>query len=137
MSRDLSALMFDADEIKRLPPNLLPRLIRIIYFRLGITNEEYRRRYHEYAQENEPQESVKKITEQASSNAKFIRERSSLTFNMLHNAIDKMGYDLETVTVTLRDRLTGDKVTCSTDDTLQTLQDQIAKEKEIGVRSLS
>lgn len=112
-----SSLFFDEQEIHN-TPNLIPRLIRILFFRFGITNDDYLDRYERYFRERHPHKTRKELTLEASSNRKALfQDRRKLTFNKFKELTEAMGYDVETVMVSVRDRATGEIITLSTDDT--------------------
>ena len=112
-----SSLFFDDQEIHN-TPNLLPRLIRILFYGLGITNDDYLDRYERYFREHNPHKTRKELTLEASSNRKMLfGDRRKLSFNKFKELTEVMGYDVESLTVKIRDRTTGEIKIFSTDDT--------------------
>ncbi len=132
---DGSALMFDEEEV-RSTSEFLPRLIRVIFFGLSISNDDYLYKYYQYFRDVNPSKSKKEFSQEAASNRKFILQRKKLTFNLMRRILSAMGYDIECVSIRLKDRVTGDIRVFSTDDTIEDLQKIISKEKEIGVQRL-
>lgn len=131
-----SALMFDEDEVKATAEIGLPRLIRIAFFGLSITNEGYLDRYYHYYRDIYRDKTKKEFSQKAAADRKFLLDRRKLTFNMLRNVLSAMGYDLECVSIRVRDRLTADVKIFSTDDSVEDLKKALEKENQIGVDSI-
>lgn len=130
-----SALMFDEDEVKS-TTELLPRLIRVLFYGLQITNEGYLTQYYHYFRAISPDKTRKEFIQKAAADRKFLLDRRKLTFNMLRNVLSAMGYDVESVSINVRDRLTGDLKTFSTDDTVEKLKEMAERDKEVGIQSI-
>lgn len=130
-----SSLMFDENEVRQ-TGTALPRLIRVIFYGLGITNEGYLDRYFHYFREQFPDKTRKEFSQKAAADRKFLLDRRKLTFNMMSSVMNAMGYEIEEVSVKIRDRLTGDERVFSTSDTVDSLNEMIAKDQEIGVQSI-
>ncbi len=135
---DRSALFFDEEDVRK-STGFLPRLVRIVFYALGITNEEYGRRYERYIRENNGVANRVINHLQISANRKSLNESDrhdkSLTFKLFNTVINAMGYDIECVSVRMRDRVTDEVFTFSTDMTSDDLKVFSEKEKEIGVKS--
>jgi len=130
-----SALMFDEEEVKA-TREFLPRLIRVIMFGLGITNDGYLDRYYHWFRGAFPGRTRKEFSQKSAADRKFLHDRQKLTFNLMRSVLTAMGYDIECVSVRVIDRVTGEVRTFSTDDTVDSLKEMRDKEKEIGVQSL-
>jgi hypothetical protein len=130
-----SALMFDEEDVKT-TSEFLPRLIRIIMFATGVTNDGYITRYHRYFKSIFPSKSRKEFTQKSAADRKSLLDKSKLTFSLMRTVLSAMGYDIECVSIRVKDRVTGDVRTFSTDNTVEELKDFMAQEKEIGVQSL-
>lgn len=136
MSRvDGSLLMFDEEEVKE-TREFLPRLVRVIFYGLSITNDDYIDRYQRYYKDLHRDKTQKEFSQRMTSYRKFLKDRKKLTFNLMQKVLSAMGYDIEGVSIRIRDRLTGEVKTFSTDNTVDDLNQIIQKEKEIGVTSL-
>ncbi len=131
-----SNLMFDEDEVKA-TTELLPRLVRIFFFGMQITNDEYLRRYYLDYREKHRDRTRKEFSQKAAADRKFLYDRRKLTFGMMRSVMSAMGYDIEAVSIRARDRLTGDIRNFSTDDTVESLKDIISKDREVGVQTIS
>jgi hypothetical protein len=131
-----SSLMFDEESIRSTTEHL-PRLIRIIFYAFGITNEGYLRRYYQYFQDLYPEKSFKEFNQQATSHRKVLLEsKRKLTFNMLRTTLNAMGYDIDSVQVHVTNKLNGEKRVFSTEDTVETINEVLKKEKVVGVTSI-
>lgn len=130
-----SALMFDEEEVKN-TTEFLPRLIRVIFYGLSITNDGYLDRYLRYYKDLHPDKTRKEFSQKSAADRKFLHDRRKLTFNLMRHVLSAMGYDIECVSVRVRDHLTGEVKTFSTDDTIDDLKSAIEKEKQVGVQSL-
>ena len=130
-----SALMFDEEDVKT-TSEFLPRLIRIIMFATGVTNDGYIMRYHRYFKSMFPTKSRKEFTQKSAADRKSLLDKSKLTFSLMRTVLSAMGYDIECVSVRVKDRVTGEVRTFSTDDTVEDLKAFMEQEKEIGVQSL-
>lgn len=136
MSRiDGSALMFDEEEVRETTDPGLPRLIRVIFFGLSITNNGYLERYHSWFKDNFRDKNRKEFSQKSTADRKTLLERKKLTYTMLRHVVKAMGYDIESVTVRLKDRISGDSLTFSTDDTVEDLKRVIEESKSIGIQS--
>jgi hypothetical protein len=137
MSRAVgTSLMFDEESIRG-TTELLPRLVRILFYAFGITNESYLVRYNRYFKDMFPEKSQKDLNQQATSHRKVLLEsRRKLTFNMLRGVMFAMGYSIEEVSVRVRNQLTGEERVFSTDDTVESLKKQLDTEREVGVQSI-
>lgn len=131
-----SDLMFDEEEV-RTTDKLLPRLIRVIFFGLSITNTGYLERYYHYFREKYRDKTRKEFSQKAAADRKFLLDKRKLTFNMLTNVLSAMGYDVESVSIRVRDVLTGEVKTFSTDDTVEALKEMVEKEKSVGIQTLA
>lgn len=130
-----NAPMFDEDEV-RSTHELLPRLIRVIFFGLGITNNEYTNYYYNFFRAVFPDKTHKEFIQKAAADRKFLQERHKLTFNMLRNVVQAMGWDVESVSLEIRNRLTGEVRVFSTRDTVEMLKENLEKDQQIGVDSI-
>lgn len=130
-----SALMFDEEEVKA-TTEYLPRLIRVIFFGLSITNDGYLERYYRYYKDLHRDKTRKEFSQKSAADRKFLLDRRKLTFNLMRNVLSAMGYDIECVSVRVKDRLTGELRTFSTDDTTEELKALLEQERQIGVQSL-
>ena len=128
--------MFDEDEIKATTEPSLPRLIRIAFFGLSITNDSYIQRYFHYYRDMYRDKTRKEFSQKVGADRKFLLDRRKLTFNMMRSVLSAMGYDVECVSIRVRDRLTGDSRTFSTDDSVEELKRIKEKENEIGIQSI-
>jgi hypothetical protein len=127
--------MFDEEDVKT-TSEFLPRLIRIIMFATGVTNDGYITRYHRYFKSIFPSKSRKEFTQKSAADRKSLLDKSKLTFSLMRTVLSAMGYDIECVSIRVKDRVTGDVRTFSTDNTVEELKDFMTQEKEIGVQSL-
>lgn len=131
-----SELMFDEEEV-RTTDKLLPRLIRVIFFGLSITNMGYLDRYYHYFREKYRDKTRKEFSQKAAADRKFLLDRRKLTFNMLTSVLSAMGYEVECVSVRIKDVLTNEVKTFSTDDTVEELKEMVEKAKQVGITKLS
>ena len=129
-----SSPVFEGDEI-RYTRYLLPRLIRVIFYRMGITNTDYLARYIRYAREKNPVPSDKEHETAGRADRRAIKE-PKLTFSKMQHVMSMMGCDIECISVRLRERSTGQIRLFSTDESLEDLNVQIAKERDITLDSL-
>jgi hypothetical protein len=127
--------MFDEDEVKA-TGEFLPRLIRVVMFGLGITNDGYLDRYWRSFRSTFPGKSRKEFSQKSAADRKFLHDRKNLTFKLMRSVLTAMGYEIECVSIRVIDRMTGEVRTFSTDDTVDDLKAYLQKEKEIGVQSL-
>lgn len=127
--------MFDEDEVKS-TTELLPRLVRIIFYGQSITNDNYLERYLKYFKGTFLDKDRKAFSQKSTADRKFLKDPKKLTFNLMRNSLMAMGYDIECVSIRVRDKLTGEVKVYSTDDTVESLKAELDKEKEIGVQSL-
>jgi hypothetical protein len=130
-----SALMFDEDEVKA-TTEMLPRLIRVVFYGLSVSNDSYLDQYYHYFRDLFPDKTRKEFIQKAAADRKFLLDRRKLTFNMMRNVLAAMGYDIESVSIKVRDRLTGDEKTFSTDDTVEKLKEMVERDKVVGVQSI-
>lgn len=127
--------MFDEDEV-RATTELLPRLIRVVFYGLSVTNESYLHQYFHYFRSLFPDKTRKEFIQKAAADRKFLLDRRKLTFNMLRNVLAAMGYDVESISIDVRDRLTGDLKTFSTNDTVEKLKEAAERDREVGIQSI-
>jgi hypothetical protein len=127
--------MFGEDDVKK-THTLLPRLLRIIFFKIGITNSEYLERYRRYFQEQFPGKTRKEFSQKSVSDRKALMDKEKITFRLLQDIIEAMGMSVESVSLRLRDKLTGELLDFSTDMTVEEIKAELEKEKEIGVPGL-
>lgn len=130
-----SSLMFDEDDIRTTTEHL-PRLIRIILYAEGITNDGYLERYKHYFRGLFPDKTQKEFSQKAAADRKFLLDHRKLTWNMMRGVLIALGYDVEGVDIRVRDRLTGEVRTFSTDSTVDELKADIEKKSQIGYGSL-
>lgn len=130
-----NSLMFDEEEVKATTAHL-PRLIRVIFYGLGITNEGYLERYRHYFRAMFPDKNKKEFSQKSTADRKFLMERRKLTFNMVQGIMLAMGYDVESVTIKLRDKLSGEIKTFSTEDTVESLKKALEKGNDGSIDSL-
>lgn len=130
-----TALMFGPDDIRETTA-MLPRLMRIIFYALGITNENYMKRYWDWWREHHPDQTRKEFSQKAAADRGFVGDRRKLTINMATGLLSAMGQEVVTISFTLKDQLTGEVRTFSTDDTVEKIDQQIADDNTIGVSSL-
>lgn len=130
---DGSAPFFDADEVMSIANDaILPRLVRVIFYGLRITNDKFHDKYHEFYRHifgDNPE----KISTKRSADKRALLDRKKLTFTMLHSALRALEYDTIGATVTIRHRVTGKQYTFSTTDTIEHLNEIIKKEDELDV----
>lgn len=129
-----SRLMFDEEEV-RTTTAFLPRLIRVIFYGLGITNETYMARYFRGFTRLYRKKTRKELSQKCSTDRKFIRE-PKLTFSLLQNVLTNMEFEIKSVTIELMDVTTGEIRTFSTSDTIAELDAYREKEKKIGIDSI-
>lgn len=130
-------LMFNEDDVRSVSDPMLPRLIRVIFFGLDITNEGYLARYSRYFREIfTGDKTQKEHSQKAAADRKFLLDPRKLTINMMRSVLLAMGYDIECISVRLRDRLTGEELTFSTDDTVEKLLAQRERLQEIGIEGI-
>jgi hypothetical protein len=130
-----STLMFDEEEVKK-TTEFLPRLIRVIFYYFGITNDSYLDRYRDFFCRMFPDKSRKEFSQKSVADRKVLLDRKQLTIKMLLNVLSAMGYDTEAVSIRIRDRLTGEVKEFSTDDTVEKIKSMLEQEREIGIQSL-
>ena len=130
-----SSLMFDEEEVKNTYESL-PRLVRIIFYGLGITNDAYLDRYSHYFRQAHPDRNRKEFSQKAAADRKFLLDRRKLTFNMMRNVLTAMGFDIVSVSMDVRDKLTGEVKTFSTDDSIDELRERAAKARDDGLGSI-
>lgn len=131
---DGSALVFDEEQV-RTTRAFLPRLIRIIFYGLSISNNDYISRYQRFLKKlggKETREANQKIV----SDRKFLQDKHSLTFKLMNHVLIAMGLDIEAISIRTRDRITDEVRTFSTDDTVDSLKKELEKEKVIGIPGL-
>lgn len=127
--------MFDEEDVKSTYEHL-PRLIRIIFFSLGITNEDYLRRYRDYYRYMFPDKGRKELAQKSTADRKVLQDKTKLTFSMMHGIMTAMGYEIDSVTVVIREKMTGETKVFSTSDTVEMLKQNIENDNVIGVQSL-
>jgi len=130
-------LMFDDDDVRNTRDPGLPRLIRVVFRGLGITNEGYLARYHHHFRElNQEGRTQKEHSQKAAADRKFLLDPRKLTINMMRSVLVAMGFDIEAIDIRVRNRLTGETHTFSTDDTVEKLQQKLQASQEIGVNGI-
>ena len=132
-----SPLMFNEEEVRTTGrAYLLPRLIRIIFYGLQITNDSYLNKYWDYYQMVNPGKTRKDFSFKSAADRDGIRQKTKLTFNMMSTVIRAMGWEIDAVDVRLRNVLTGETKEFSTDMTVADLDAMVAKDQEIGITSI-
>jgi len=134
-----SSLFFDEDDItsNRSTIAALPRLLRIIFYAFGITNEGYLRRWSHYYQREVPNGSPKDFQMKSGSMRKaLIESRTNLTYKAFSAAMTVMGFSIEGVSVRLKNLNTGETRTFSTDDTLEDIEQVTDRDRPVGVQSI-
>lgn len=129
-----AALMFD-EEAVRGNADYLPRLIRIIFYGNAITNDGYIARYWRYFKVLGGK-TRKMFTQDTSADRKVLLDRDKLTFNKMRHVLTAMGYDIECVSIRIKDRMSGEVRTFSTDDTVEQLKEYLERDRQIGIQSL-
>jgi hypothetical protein len=129
--------MFDENEVKSTPDPAFPRLIRNIFFGLSISNDNYLERYYHYYRDRFRDKTRKEFSQKAAADRKFLLDRRKLTYNMFRSVMEAMGYNVECISVRIRDNLTGEVRTFSTDDSVEKLSALVEQEKEVGLSSLT
>lgn len=131
---DGTSLMFDEEQV-RTTRAFLPRLIRIIFYGLAISNNDYISRYQRYlkASGGKP---TRESNQKLASDRKFLQDKHSLTFKLMNTVLIAMGLDIECITVRVKDRITDEVRTFSTDDTVDSLKAELEKEKSIGISNI-
>lgn len=132
---DGSALMFDEEQV-RTTRSPLPRLIRIIFYGLSITNNEYISRYQRFIRSTSGGRSTRESNQKLGSDRKFLQDKHNLTYKLMNSVLIAMGLDIECISVRVRDRITDEVKTFSTDDTVDSLKADLEKEKVIGIQNL-
>lgn len=130
-----SALMFNEEDIES-TTEFLPRLIRVVFYGLGITNNGYLERFYHYFQEIHRDKTRKEFSQKAAADRKFLLDPRKLTFNMMTGDIAAMGWNMKSVSIEIQDRLTGEVKTFSTNMTVDDLKDLVARDNEVGVQSV-
>jgi hypothetical protein len=126
--------MFDEEDVRNVREPMLPRLIRIIFFGNGITNEEYLLRYNHYFREfGSGNKTQKEHSQKAAADRKFLLDHRKLTINMMRSVLSAMGWEIEAISVRLSDRLTGETREFSTDDTVEKLKAELERSRQIGI----
>jgi hypothetical protein len=132
---DGGALMFGEDQV-RTTRAFLPRLIRIIFFGLSISNNDYLSRYHRFLKASSGGKSTRELNQKIASDRKFLQDKHNLTFKLMNHVLIAMGLDIEAISIRTRDRITEEVRTFSTDDTVDSLKKELEKENTIGITSL-
>lgn len=127
--------MFDEEDVERVTRKL-PRLIRIIFYALRLTNAEFDDRYWSYWQRELPTRDRKDFTQQKSANRNAVSNEKSLTFKLFEHILYVMGYNIKAITVELEDQETGKLLTFSTKQTSEELKEMVSQEKPIGIQSI-
>lgn len=130
-----AGLMFNEESVKK-TTEFLPRLARIIFYYYGITNDNYLDRYKDYWLRVFPGKTRKEFSQKSVADRKVLLDPTQMTMKMLRNILQAMGFDLESVSIKVKDRLTGEVKEFSTDDTIEKLKSMMDEEKEIGIGSL-
>lgn len=133
---NVSSFFFDDEEVKS-TTRPLPRLARVIFRGLRITNEEYLRRYRHWWNGNFPDKTTKEFSQKSTSDRKFLSDPTKLSINLFEHAMRVMGYDIKSISVVLVERLTGEEREFSTNDTVEKLNEYEEKSKDIGLNSIS
>jgi hypothetical protein len=132
---DGGALMFGEDQV-RSTRAFLPRLIRIIFFGLSISNNDYISRYQRFLKASSGGKTTRESNQKIASDRKFLQDKHNLTFKLMNHVLIAMGLDIEAISVRTRDRITDEVRTFSTDDTVDSLKKALEKENTIGITSL-
>lgn len=130
-----SALMFDEDDVRN-TTSFLPRLIRMLFYTKRITNETFIQNYKDFFRNHAHKLSRKAFTQQASSDRGSLLDEHSLTFKKMDSVSRTMGFDIKEVSMVFVDRLTGEELRISTDDTVESLDERYSKPTEFGVTSI-
>lgn len=130
-----AALFFDEEEVKETTA-LLPRLIRVFMFGLGITNDGYLERYWRYFRDTNRDKTRKIFSQKATTDRKFLADKTKVTFSLMSHAVEAMGYDIEAVSMRVRDRTTGEVMEFSTDDTAEELKEKRERKNSSGIQSI-
>jgi hypothetical protein len=115
---------------------LLPKLIRIVFFGNQITNEGYLARYQDYWKRRFPGKDRKEFSQKAAADRKFLGELEKLTWKMMVDVLRAMGYEVDSVQITLHDRLAGTTTVFSTADSLEELRAKVAEHEKVGIDSI-
>ena len=127
--------MIDEEEV-RTTTQFLPRLIRIIYYSLNIMTETFFDRHYAWCREQFPSMGPKEYRVRSSSDRQVLLDRNKLSFNKFQHLLVATGYDIECVSVRIRDRRTGELHIFSTDMTVDEINERLQKEQDIGLNSL-
>jgi hypothetical protein len=133
-----SAPVFPEEDVKTYASStrFLPKLLRMIFFRFGITNDGYMERYWKWWSSAHYGQPRKECHSQAGQIRNFIKGREKLTYNMVSGVLRAMGYEITEVRFTIIDRVTRETYEFSTNDSVDELKEQIAKENAVGIDSL-
>jgi hypothetical protein len=129
--------MFEEEDVRSVSSPDLPRLVRVIFHGLQITNDGYLKRYaHHNLENNNTNKTQKEHSQKAAADRKFLLDPRKLTINMMRNVLIAMGYDIEAISIRLRDRMSGEELTFSTDDTIDDLKKRLETSQEIGISGI-
>ena len=123
------ALFFDSEDVRRTTAKL-PRLIRIIFYSLGLTNDDFNRLYGRAELMSGIDVDLDKLKANATTYRTTIRDSQKLTYSMMTSVLRSMGYETEAVSIRLRDMVTGQVMTFSTDETVDSIEETIRKKRE-------
>ena len=129
MSRnDPSRLFFGKEDVISTSV-IIPRLIRAIFYGLGITNDTFNMCYRKFFGELYHGD-VDRVGSKISADRGTISDKNKLTFVMFHTTLRALGYDIRSCSVTIVHRETDKEYTFSTTDSVEVL-DKIVKENDI------
>lgn len=125
-------LMIKAADVKKTTAPI-PRLIHIILYALRITNDQFAALYTDF---DKPSEKKSSVHPRLGASRAAMSNKHSATFYMFMNLLGILQYDLEDITVKIRDKNTGDIKEFSYSDTIEKLDDVTEKTHAIGIDSL-
>jgi L-asparaginase/Glu-tRNA(Gln) amidotransferase subunit D len=128
-------LVFNRDDVREANSHLLVRLIRVMFYKLRITNEDHARRYLR-TMKAMSRKSEKEINQDSTIARRFVREPGKVTYRLFSLEVLAMGYQLEEMSMRVRDRNTGQVYTFSTDMTADSIDKQQEEDEPTGLDSL-
>ena len=123
-----SALLIDEGEL-RSATRFIPKIARLFFYGLGITNDSYLERYRRFYHERFPDRTPKELSQKATADRKVLLDQK-MTFNMLSGLSDAMGCDITAVQVEFKDRLTGEVMIFYSNISIDEFKKQIEEKKK-------
>lgn len=130
-----SDALVTSEEI-RTTNELLPKLLRVILYGLQMTASAYDHAHWRIYQADHPGEGDDAFRRNKASLNRPMDDPKSLTYKAFRRIMYYMGYDIESISVTIVERATGRRETFSTLDSVAKLDERIADKAPKPVQSI-